>query len=373
MLRRIINWASAPSIPLCALFGVAVLGNGCALHTADRHAMAIGNSAVPRELCKATLPVYRIEPPDILLIRATDLRDENRVIEEGDTFFLSMTGGDTLAGKVAAELTPLEQAESAAEVRFKVPTGEYTVGPDGAMDLGPVYGKIPVRGLSIEDGQQAIHDQLQKVGGLKNPQVWLEFTRVGEKQIIGGEHLVRPDGTVGLGVYGSLYVAGLSVDEVQAMVADHLRRFDGRKRFQNPQVSVDVFAYNSKVIYVIMDGGGYGEQIIRLPFTGNETVLDAISQVNGLSQVSSKHVWVARPSPSDCTQTQILDVHWSAITAEGVTTTNYQLMPGDRIYVRADKLIATDNFLGKLLAPVERVLGVALLGRYTVQGQNFGN
>jgi polysaccharide biosynthesis/export protein len=373
MSSRIISLTRTPPTRRVMAFVVMMVSNGCALHTADRHMMAIGSSPIPRELCKATLPVYRVEPPDILVIQAADQRDEHRVIEVGDTFTLSMTGGDVLNGKIAAELTPLEQAEAAAEIRFKVPAGEYTVGPDGSIDLGPVYGKVVVRGLSVDEVQQRVREHLMAVGQLSDPRVWLEFARVGEKQVIAGEHLVRPDGTIGLGKYGSLYVAGMSLEDIRYALSDHLRKLPGRDRFQNPQVSVDVLAYNSKVIYVIMDGGGYGEQIVRLPFTGNETVLDAISQVNGLSQVSSKHVWVARPSPADCTQTQILDVHWTAITAEGVTTTNYQLMPGDRIYVQADKLIATDNFLGKLLAPVERVLGVVLLGRFTVQGQNFGD
>ena len=75
---------------------------------------------------------------------------------------------------------------------------------------------------------------------------------------------------------------------------------------EKPDVVVDVLAYNSKMIYVVMDGGGFGEQLIRLPYTGNETVLDAIAQVNGLSQVSSKRIWVARPSPGDVHRTQIL-------------------------------------------------------------------
>jgi hypothetical protein len=35
-------------------------------------------------------------------------------------------------------------------------------------------------------------------------------------------------------------------------------------------------------------------------------------------------------------------------------------------------MIATDNFLGKVLAPVERIFGVFSLGRYAIQGQNFG-
>ena len=66
-----------------------------------------------------------------------------------------------------------------------------------------------------------------------------------------------------------------------------------------PQVSVDVFAYNSRKIYIIADGAGYGQQVIALPATGGETVLDAISRVQGLPAVASlKKIWVARPSPA---------------------------------------------------------------------------
>jgi polysaccharide export outer membrane protein len=55
-------------------------------------------------------------------------------------------------------------------------------------------------------------------------------------------------------------------------------------------------------------------------------------------------------------------VDWRAITAQGATATNYQVMPGDRIFVAEDSLIAVDNNMGKLLAPIERVMGFALLG-----------
>ena len=59
-----------------------------------------------------------------------------------------------------------------------------------------------------------------------------------------------------------------------------------------------MFAYNSKVYYVITEGAGQGDLVARLPITGNETVLDAISQINGLSRLSSKNIWIARPTPS---------------------------------------------------------------------------
>ncbi len=43
---------------------------------------------------------------------------------------------------------------------------------------------------------------------------------------------------------------------------------------------------------------------------------------------------------------QILPVDWKAITAQAATETNYQLMPGDRVFVAEDKMVAFDTGLG---------------------------
>ena len=66
--------------------------------------------------------------------------------------------------------------------------------------------------------------------------------------------------------------------------------------------------------------------------TGNDTVLDAVSQINGLSQVSSKKMWIARPAPHH-SDSQILPIDWDGISQGAQTATNYQLLPGDRLYV----------------------------------------
>ena len=97
---------------------------------------------------------------------------------------------------------------------------------------------------------------------------------------------------------------------------------------------------------MITDGAGFGEQVFRFPITGNETVLDAISQINGLPAVASKRrMWVARPSPCEHCCDQVLPVDWRAITEGGSTATNYQLFPGDRVIVMANRLIEFDNQL----------------------------
>jgi hypothetical protein len=86
-----------------------------------------------------------------------------------------------------------------------------------------------------------------------------------------------------------------------------------------------------------------------------------------LSQLSSKTIWVARPAPADFGCEQILPVEWEAITKGGVTATNYQLLPGDRIFIAEDQLVATNNLLSKLISPIERLLGVTGLGASTVR------
>ena len=126
--------------------------------------------------------------------------------------------------------------------------------------------------------------------------------------------------------------------------------------------------FNSKVYYVITQGAGMGDAARRLPITGNETVLDAISMINGLSAVSSKNIWVARPCSSNPKQGKVLPVDWDAITQRGATATNYQLMPGDRVFIAEDPAVALNNELSKKTAPVERVLGLIGLGESVIRG-----
>jgi polysaccharide export outer membrane protein len=305
---------------------------------------------VPTELALVSHPPYMIEPPDILLI------DTIRMIPRPPYVVQPM---DALLIKVAEALPnqPLD--------------GIYTVGPDGSVNLGFNYGVVRVAGLELEAAQEAIRKHLGRI--LKNPQVAVALSQFRGFQQVRGEHLVRQDGTISLGTYGGVYVTGLTIPQAKAAIERHLAQF-----VAEPEVSVDVFAYNSKSYYVIADGGGFGQQVFRFPITGKETVLDAIGQIQGLPAVASKRrIWVARPAPADYACTQILPVDWRAITEGGSTCTNYQIFPGDRIYLKADCLIAINNAIAKVVAPIERLFGITLLGATTVQefrnNRNNGN
>lgn len=245
----------------------------------------------------------------------------------------------------ATEAEPLPAPRAVDDPLVPIPAADHPHAPDTPRELAmtslPPYILDPPDVLLIESTQ-----------GLRD-------------QPIRGQHLIRPDGTVSLGIYGSAHVAGMTLEQARAAIATvlalRIKDFDPRN------LSVDVLSYNSKVYYVITDGGGYGEQVYRIPVTGNETVLDAISQINGLPPVASKRkIWVARRTPGDGGTPQVYPVNWKQITQEGISATNYQVLPGDRIYVKADCLMRIDAALAKFLSPVQRVLGTTLLGASTV-------
>lgn len=202
-------------------------------------------------------------------------------------------------------------------------------------------------------------------------------------QPISGPFQVRLDGSVGLGFWGNVPVAGLTMDQAADAIRKHIVQnpvlSDLGTRPESIFVIIDVLAYNSKRYYILFDGGGYGEQVVSFPITGSETVLDAIANVGGLVDVASKrNIWVARRTPHPGQPWQILPVDWVGIAQHGITVTNYQVMPGDRIYVKAQRLVTIDRTLARLFAPIERVFGITLLGASTVnqvigRGNGFGN
>lgn len=324
----------------------AVLGaSGC--HTTRGQAVPVVLGA-PRELEKQNLQEYRVEAPDILLVEGVRLvpRPPYKV-EPLDVLFVSL-----------ANPLPMEPL-----------AGPVTVDADGTIDLGATYkGRVRVVGNTLDEVKAAIEKQLVEVVKLQNPVVTVGLSQSRGAQQVSGPHLIRPDGTIGLGTYGSVQVAGLTLLQVKAAVEAQLARY-----LLDPGVYIDVQGYNSKVYYLIYDGAGSGQQVYRLPITGGETVLDAVSQVNGLSAVSSTDcIWVARPGKRG-QPFVMMPVDWESVTKGAGTDTNYQLMPGDRVYVDAQRLVKIDTYLAKLFAPVERVLGIALLGRSLSQNNNSNN
>ena len=280
------------------------------------------------------LPAYRVEPPDILMVEMLKMVPLPPYrIDIYDVLQIRVLG------------TILDQPID----------NMYLVEGEGIVSLGPAYGTVRVVGMTIEEATEVITRKLQEV--LVKPDVSVQLARTAGTQPITGQYLIAPDGTINLRQYGQLHVAGKTVTEIRTDLQKHLAQY-----FDSPEASVDVIAYNSKVYYVITEGAGLGDNVRRIPVTGNETVLDALASVNGLSQVSSAHIWIARPAPGGFGCEQILPIDYAGITQGGVSATNYQVLPGDRVFIAEDNVTAFNNFLTKVTMPIERLLGTASLG-----------
>lgn len=297
----------------------------------------------PRELSMMSLPTYQVEPPDVVAIEVLKLVPKPPYrVQAYDVLQVQVVG--TLLDQPIADY--------------------YLVEAEGTVNLGPAYGAVRVAGMTIEEIEDTLRRHLQQI--LTEPVVSVQLARSAGVQEITDQYLVGPDGTINLRNYGEVYVAGKTIDQITAALEKHLSQY-----FDSPEVAVSVIGYNSKVYYIVTAGAGLGDNIVREPVTGNETVLDAISAVGGLSQLSSKEIWVARPAPGGFGCDQILPVDWKAIARGGSTATNYQLMPDDRIFIADDSTFALTNFIGKVTAPLERVAAVGSLGTSTLV--NFGS
>ena len=199
---------------------------------------------------------------------------------------------------------------------------------------------------------------------------------------IQSERLVRPDGTITLGFYGDVYVSGLTLKEIKEKVVIHLRKYLTDEALglvgQDPRtgdyiridpvdsdrVFVDVASYNSHFYYVLGDVAAPG----RLPITGNETVLDALQFVGGITpEAATNNIRLVRPAPPGACCAQELPVNIAAIMQAGDTTTNYQLLPGDRLFVYRDPIVRTTVFINRLAAPFNTVLNSILTYSFTAR------
>ena len=340
---------SCPRIPLRigkAIVVCAILlgAPGCTAFLAPREPFPATppeppiESPVPRELDKVTLPIYVIEPPDILLIEGVKLVPKSP--HEIETF-------DALLIRVEGEFPdqPIDDA--------------YSVDADGTVNLGPTYGRIKVVKLTIDEAEDEIRSHLAQI--LSDVEVSVSLLQSAGAQQVTGQHLVGPDGRVNLGTYGSVFVAGMTIEQARTSIEEQLS-----KKLEEPEVFVDILAYNSKVYYIVTQGGGFGDNVARLPITGNETVLDAVANVSGISQVSSKKLWIARPAPNEAGCKQILPVNWDDIARGASTATNYQLMPGDRLYIAEAPYLKFTTVVSRVLQPFESIFGATSLATSTL-------
>jgi polysaccharide export outer membrane protein len=139
------------------------------------------------------------------------------------------------------------------------------------------------------------------------------------------DQTVLPDGTIDLGRFGRLVVAGRTLEQIESDVAAAVQAVEK----EAGAINVRLVDPQSAVYYVLGEVTSPGSY----PFVGRETVLDAILAAGGLTdKASACNIVLSRPS-TPCGCRTVIPICYKNIVQQGDTTTNFQVMPGDRIYV----------------------------------------
>jgi len=160
------------------------------------------------------------------------------------------------------------------------------------------------------------------------------------------DQTVQQDGTIDLGSYGRIEVVGKTLADVQGEVQLAVARVETNKRQRatrlashrddhdefdaaiDADISVRLVSREGGLYYVMGDVNAPGSYSLN----GHETVLDAIINAGGLcSRADDRKIILTRPCHDG--NPLVLPVRYQRIIQLGDVSTNYQLLPGDRIYV----------------------------------------
>ncbi len=172
---------------------------------------------------------------------------------------------------------------------------------------------------------------------------------------VSGVYELNSEGIMQYEFVGDLYVDGKTKNEVAKMIAERLKEY-----IVNPEVTVKIVGYNSKVVYVVGEVSRPGKIFMR----GNTiTVREALVQA-GLPLLSgvTKRSHLITPSEQGKGEKKNINVY--ALLYEGDLRENLIMEPGDILYIPPTFLTKTM----RAIRPVAEPIGTAAGAGRTVSG-----
>lgn len=161
-------------------------------------------------------------------------------------------------------------------------------------------------------------------------------------EVNGAKQQIAPDGTINLDLLNRVYVAGMSPQEVENLLAEKLRTY-----YKDVKVQVDV-DYKSQMFYMFGEVGKPGTR----PYTGRDTLIAALADAQPTRQAWPERIYVIKPSP-DPDKRAVTVINLKDITQRGDSTANILLEQDDIVYVPLNPLAAIGVALQNLLFPIE--------------------
>jgi protein involved in polysaccharide export with SLBB domain len=159
---------------------------------------------------------------------------------------------------------------------------------------------------------------------------------------------IAPDGTLNLDLLNRVYVAGMSPQEIENLLAEKLRTY-----YKDVKVQIDV-EYKSQWYYVF----GQTEKPGPKRYTGRDTLVGALADSQPTNLGWPERIYVIKPS-ADPDQRHVTVVNLKEIIQQGDATSNVLLEQDDIVYVPYNPLAAIGVSVQNLLFPVQPVVQAA--------------
>jgi beta-lactamase regulating signal transducer with metallopeptidase domain/protein involved in polysaccharide export with SLBB domain len=212
-----------------------------------------------------------------------------------------------------------------------------------AVRIEPVVADEPVKPAAVETRAEAVAKWHAEPYHIEPPDVlsielmWDGFEGKGEngawlkaKNVqMTGDFLVGPDGAIVLNGGTQIHVAGMTVEEVKKAL---LVKQSGH--YGAPQVNVKVAQDNSKVVYIV-EKRPSGDCVTRIPCTKETNILQVLTAEMNHVDIKDK-IHIMSPVGHTGRPADRLEVDLEALLTKRDLTTNYDLLPGDRIFVLTD-------------------------------------
>ena len=163
------------------------------------------------------------------------------------------------------------------------------------------------------------------------------------REVDGHTEQIRPDGKITLPLLGSVFVAGMSCEQVNAELERRYREF-----YKDADISLRVVGFNSKKIFV------FGEVSTAGPYeyNGANTILATMAKAQPTRLADPSHVQILRPNPKG-ELIKKMTVNLNDMVKRGDTHLDAVLEEGDIIYVPANALASIGLALQQLLLPIQ--------------------
>ena len=212
--------------------------------------------------------------------------------------------------------------------------------------------------LNMEAVQQMV-DSAQAVNKIEIPPSDSKYT-LGATDVVeivvmrhpevSGQFPINSEGKIQYNFVGDVVISGMTKEEAAKVIANRLAEY-----IINPEVTIRIIGYNSKVIYVFGEVGAPGKVFMR---GDTITVREALVQA-GLPQLTGvlKKSWLITPSDSGKVEKKLLDIY--ALMYQGDLRQNLVMKPGDVVWVPATTMTKVLRAVAPVTAPIANVRSVA--------------